>query len=253
MSIEKIRKFNIQGITKATEMYELNKDKFKIGNPDYYDLCNELVSDADLTEELENEALLDTSKNYFTKSELGRAVYDSFVNFDKDKIINDRGLWSWLGLKLINNLVATKRRKVYEYYIFHTMGRANRHLVRDAFLPFYYHSISDLREAGKVLGNISANDHSGFAEQFGRVEFVSSLGILKLTDILYGDSDGNLDMSHPGTRATPTGNEGRDDPEKGGFRAFSKHLEKLRKTKYFQVLGHEELLDLIHPTFKQRL
>ena len=79
--------------------------------------------------------------------------------------------------------------------IFHTMGRANRHLVRDAFLPFYYHSIS-FEKAGKVLGSISSNDHSAFAEQFGRVGFVSSRN-LKLTDILYGDSDGNLDMSHP--------------------------------------------------------
>ena len=34
---------------------------------------------------------------------------------------------------------------------------------------------------------------------------------------------------------------------------LSKHLEKLRKTKYFQVMGHEELLDLIHPTFNKLL
>ena len=48
MSIEKIRKFNIQGITKAIEMYEMNKDKFKI-EIQIITIYNELVSDADLT------------------------------------------------------------------------------------------------------------------------------------------------------------------------------------------------------------
>lgn len=147
-----------------------------------------LLTDAVASVEVDPEVEIDDKRIFANRFEMAQYLTERMQNFERTALMNNIGLWSWLGLLYFDQLAPRDEdgiRKLGEEarYVLTTARRAHRHLIAGAF------KIYDLAgENARTILHVKPSTHGDFAEQLsGRQELITNKGLISLVDQLYFD------------------------------------------------------------------
>lgn len=126
-----------------------------------------------------------------TRLDLGGYLVDQFAAVPTASIAFDEGLWDWLSLYYIDQLLppdVSGNRSVKEIvrYMLELENRKwSRHILRVSWLAVKEHGT-----ASRVMLSVPPSKHSDVIEQIGgQQEAFGASSVVRLADILYWDSD----------------------------------------------------------------
>lgn len=194
------------------------------------------------SESLEQEIEID-NQQFYTKYEA--AVYFSkvFENSDQDEISYNGGLWSWIGLYYLDELVESKSGKKIlnapnNYILEVERGQLNwreyrYHLLTTPFYIYRHHG-----EESRMLLTGSVGSRKELTWEIGaRQQFVRSREFITLVNKLYEDENGN---TKPGVT---------DRTKPGGLQRLITVFQQLELTYDIFNMPCDKMIELLPPEF----
>jgi len=236
-----LRSFNEDGLRAWRDWLDEYKSKTVEIDPPW-----QLLEDPALTRRVAS-SVLDRC-GFTTKRDAAEYLHRALDPLQLDGLLEDQGLWSWLGLYFFDDLCpvnAKGRRRInaapHYIYEYANAKRSYRHL-----LATPYRILKEMPDHNRIFLDAPVSKHGDVIEQLmGRLYLIRLPGIRSAIDRLYFDeSTGRIKKGMLSTKS----------PRKGDLRNRLKdRIRQIQLTYDLQALSGDQFIELLGPEFQALL